>query len=153
MQLRDHPIMSFRGYSVWPPIWIDHTGTGTETPRGEIGVLLDARRYPENPRRIFITIKHNQAEYTGCLLMEYQFACDSVLRLLNDCSAMSIKDIGSVELPLAFGTFRRANGSQTWHHSVDCSHWPQHGYEQRTSIPDGAQPCNQCKTLAGDGSS
>jgi hypothetical protein len=107
MQLRNHPIMVFWGYTRWPPIWIDYHGISESTLRGEVGVLRKARSYPYNHRQIFLTIEHEGAEYTGCLLMEYEFLGEYMARLLNDCLGMTIESIGSLEVPLTFETIKK----------------------------------------------
>jgi hypothetical protein len=150
MKLRDHPIMSYRGYSVWPPIWVSRIGTMPQSFHGEVGNLRRARSSSDRAGRIFLTIEHEGVEYTGCVLMEYQFACESILALLQGCHGMSIEAIGSLDLPLAFGTFRKASGSQTWHFCESCSHWPEDNYEQRLAPPPKEPLCNQCKTLRGN---
>ena len=104
MQLRNHPIMAYWGYTRWPPTWIDYQGTSESTLQGEVGVLRRARCFPYNHRQIFLTIEHEGIEYTGCLLMEYQFSCTAMVRLLEGCMGMSIETIGNLEVPSAFET-------------------------------------------------
>ena len=99
--------MVFWGYTRWPPIWIDYHGISESTLRGEVGVLSKARSYPYNHRQIFLTIEHEGAEYTGCLLMEYEFLGEYMARLLNDCLGMTIESIGSLEVPLTFETIKK----------------------------------------------
>ena len=69
-----------------------------------MGVLLKVHHAPTNPRRIFLTMEHEGIEYTGCLLMEYDFSCTVMVRLLEECMGMSIETIGNLEVPLAFET-------------------------------------------------
>ena len=112
VHLQNHPLMVFRGYSVWPPIWVDHTGTSESIPSGEVGVLRQVRCYPDNPRRIFLTMEYEGKDYTGCLLMEYEFSCESIVKLLEGCTGLTMEAIGSLEMPLAFGTCRKAHTGQ-----------------------------------------
>ena len=102
--------MMFRGYSLWPPVWVDHTGISKSIPSGEPGILLKVQCHPDNPRRIFLTMEHEAAEYTACLLMEYEFACESIGRLLAANTGLTMEQVGSLEVPLAFDTFRKARG-------------------------------------------
>jgi hypothetical protein len=151
MRLRDHPLLSYRGYATWPPAWISRQETRGSSPQGEVGELREVRRYQDKPGRIFLIMDYEGAEYTGCLLMEYHFACDAMVGLLQRCYGMSMNAIGSLDLPLAFGTFRKAYGSQTWHSCSNCSHWPKGQHEQRLVAPETEQLCNECKSLAESG--
>ena len=112
MQLRNHPIMSSSGFALWPPIWIDYQVSSEATRRGEVGVLRKVRNSPYNVRRIFLTIEHEGAEYTGTLLTEYEFVGEYMTRFFKDCMGMAIETIGSLEIPLAFDTLRKAQPSR-----------------------------------------
>ena len=107
MQLRKHPVMAFWGYTRWPPIWIEYQGTSESILQGEIGVLRSALIYPYNPRKIFLTIKHERADYIDCLLMEYEFLGKYMASLLNDCIGMTIESIGSLKIPITFETDKK----------------------------------------------
>ena len=100
--------MAFWGYTRWPPIWIEYQGTSESILQGEIGVLRSALSYPYNPRKIFLTIEHERADYIGCLLMEYEFLGEYMASLLNDCIGMTIESIGSLEIPITFETDKKA---------------------------------------------
>ena len=41
MLLRDHPLMSFKGMSSWPPVWTWIDGHEKKSARGEIGILKE----------------------------------------------------------------------------------------------------------------
>ena len=107
VQLRNHPIMTYWGFSRWPPIWIEYPGTSKAILQGEVGVLREARCSPDNSRRIFLTIEHEGAEYIGCLLMEYEFLGEYLASILKDCMGMTIESIGNLEVPLAFETSKK----------------------------------------------
>jgi len=108
MQLRNHPITSFGGFAIWPPIWIDYQGTSEATRRGEVGVLRLVRNSPYNVRQIFLTIEHEGAVYTGTLVFEYEFLGEYMTNFFKDCRGMTIESIGSVEIPLTFDTLKKA---------------------------------------------
>ena len=112
MQLRNHPIMMYFGYTRWPPTWIDYQGTCESTLQGEVGVLRRARCYPYNHRQIFLTIEHEGAEYTGCIIMEYEFMGEYMLKFFKDCTDMTIESIGSLEIPIAFETLKKAQAGR-----------------------------------------
>jgi hypothetical protein len=41
-------------------------------------------------------------------------------------------------------TFRRKNGSDTWHFCTNCQHWPTFGYQEQSSRPTTGELCNEC---------
>lgn len=112
MQLRNHPITSFRGFAVWPPIWIDYRAISEATRRGEVGVLRQVRNSPYNVRQIFLTIEHEGAEYTGTLVFEYEFLGEYMTNFFKDCRGMTIESIGSVEIPQTFDTLKKAQADR-----------------------------------------
>jgi len=57
MKLRAHPLMSYRGVSNWPPVWVG-TNHKNEPLRGEVGVLEDVvPSQTENSSRFFLRIE------------------------------------------------------------------------------------------------
>ena len=99
--------MTHWGFSRWPPIWIEYPGTSKALLQGEVGVLREVRYSRDNPRRIFLTMEHEGAEYIGYLLMEYEFFGEYMARILKDCMGMTIESIGSLEVPLALETGKK----------------------------------------------
>ena len=98
MELRKHPLMSYQGQSVCPPVW-DGVGTGGRLrPHGEVGHLREVRYYRTKPGRIFLTIELEGAQYTGCLLFDDADFCASVCELLKNNCGMFIEAIGSLDL-------------------------------------------------------
>jgi hypothetical protein len=148
MQLREHPLMFYRGYPVWPPIWV---GLGSENrPHGEIGYLKEVRCYPTKPGRTYLVIDHEGAQYTGCLLLDDRIFCEQLCNFLQRFCGMLIKEIGNLELPAALdlvSIYRKASGCQTWHFCSHCSHWPEEDFIQQSMPPATGQLCNECKTL------
>ena len=43
MLLRDHPLVSYRRISSWPPVWTWVAGLNSKHPVGEIGILRDVQ--------------------------------------------------------------------------------------------------------------
>ena len=109
MQLRKHPMMTYFGFSRWPPIWIDYKGLSESNLRGEVGVLRNARCYPYNHRQIFLTIEHQGADYTGCLHLEYETLGDSILAFIQNCIVMTIESIGGLEVELDMGSLKKSS--------------------------------------------
>ena len=68
MKLRDHPLMSYRGNSNWPPVWTPRTGAVRRSLRGEIGRLELVYCHPRISERFFLVIEHEGSFYTGSLL-------------------------------------------------------------------------------------
>lgn len=103
MQLRDHPLMSYQGESMWPPIWVGGGKRGTR-PQGEVGHLREVRYYRTKPGRLFLTMEHEGVRYTGCLLLDDTDSCLRVCELLKKNYGMFINTIGSLEMPVEFSS-------------------------------------------------
>jgi hypothetical protein len=149
MHLRDHPLLSYRGYFMWPPIWVGVGGRG-ESPQGEIGRLRDVRCYPDKPGRIFLIIDNAGAQYTGCLLFDDTLAWERISAFLRRCRGMLIKEIGSLDMPPVLDlerVYRKNSGHQTWHFCANCSHWPSEDFQEQPMPLASDELCNECKTL------
>jgi hypothetical protein len=135
---------------MWPPVWVGIGATQGRIPRGEVGCLIEVRRYPNRPRRIFMTMEYEGSQYTGALLFDDNISCEQVYKLLRRYYGLLILEIGNLDLPLdldAASIYRKASACQTWHSCANCSHWPENDFEQRAVLPDTGQLCNECKTL------
>jgi hypothetical protein len=101
MELRHHPLMSYRGVPTWPPVWV-WTGGGERVERritGEIGTLLEVVLPDIEPRcRCQLTIQHDAARYLGVLLFDEPFFCRQVYGFLQGCCGRLIRDIGSMDI-------------------------------------------------------
>ena len=108
MQLRHHPLLSYRGIHSWPPVWTLMRGTDKERPRGEVGILKEVQVSstpppvkPDGPRadqRIFLFIEYQQRGYLGCLILEDYAFCQQLAQLLPDYYNRTIEEIGSIEV-------------------------------------------------------
>jgi hypothetical protein len=81
MFLRDHPLISYRGFPSWPPAWTWIDGEEDKHPTGEIGILrttLLSKIQPAN--RCFLLISYEGASYMGCLLFDDYVFCDQVTK-------------------------------------------------------------------------
>ena len=104
MELRYHPLMSYRGLPNWPPVWT-WRGGGAENRRvrGEVGVLKDVLLSTIEPKsRIFLIVEHENEEYMGCLLFGDPRVCDQIFQVLKDHSGQRIIDIGGLDISHLF---------------------------------------------------
>ena len=99
MELRHHPLMSYRGLPNWPPIWLWRCGAEDKHPEGEVGnlksVLLSGF---EGFSRCYLIIDYEGAEYVGRLLFDDGPFCSEVYKLLRDHRGHSIQEIGGLEV-------------------------------------------------------
>lgn len=98
MELRKHPEMTYRGLRNWPPVWVS-SDKRVKRPTGEVGVLVEvapSKIDPEN--KCFLTIKHNGAAYTGCLLFDDGRVGQKVSKLLRRHLRYPIEFIGGIDL-------------------------------------------------------
>lgn len=150
MRLRDHPVMSYRGSPMWPPVWVGIGVTQGTSPHGEVGRLKEVRSYLNRPRRLFMTMDYQGAQYTGALLFDDSISCEQIYKLLQRYCGLLILEIGNLDVPLDLNrvsTYRKASACQTWHFCSNCSHWPEGNFEQLVIPPETGEVCNECKTL------
>jgi hypothetical protein len=101
MELRDHPLMSYRGVRNWPPAWTRIRGSGDKQPNGEVGTLREIRWPPivlGPADRFFLVIDHDAAVYMGCLLFSDAAFCRDVEQLLRAHCGCTLAYIGSLEI-------------------------------------------------------
>jgi hypothetical protein len=101
MQLRKHSLLTYHGFPAWPPVWVA-VSSGTAIA-GEVGSLKRVRLHPDRPRCVFLTIEDNGVQFTGCLIVEFQFAAYALEDLLKHHIGVSIRSIGDLELADEFG--------------------------------------------------
>ena len=102
MELRDHPLLSYRGFPHWPPVWVCRDGNVPGRLRGEVGILKEVRTAMTLPHKCFLVIKHEQREYIGCLLFSDRTFCEYITKLLQEHCGDSIEHIGSLDLSHTF---------------------------------------------------
>ena len=101
MQLRDHPLMSYRRIRNWPPAWTRLRGCEDKHPKGEVGTLREVRWSPIQLHpldRFFLVIDHQKTVYMGCLLFENAAFCLEIQRVLRDHCGYSIEYIGGLDI-------------------------------------------------------
>ena len=98
MKLRAHPLMSYRGVSNWPPVWVG-TNHKNEPLRGEVGILEDVvPSQTENASRFFLRIEDEGWRYVGCLLFEDLSFCRQIYKLMVARRGYTIAQIGDIDL-------------------------------------------------------
>jgi hypothetical protein len=100
MELRNHPLMSYRRLSSWPPTWVWIGGNEDKQLRGEVGILKQVRMVDGHPivHRCFLWIEYEDSMYLGCLLLSDFSFCERVSKLLEQNIGRSIEYIGSLDL-------------------------------------------------------
>ena len=96
MDLRDHPLMSYRGIPNWPPVWI--CGTTNKRLTGEVGILARVINNEKLRAKCFLVIEYETHVYTGCLLFDDESFSRQISELLEFYIGSSIRDIGSIDL-------------------------------------------------------
>ena len=100
MELRSHPLISYRGLSSWPPHWIWIGGKKSQPhPKGEVGVLKRVTASQHGKlNACFLWIAYEQSIYIGCLLIsDYPFF-QQLVKLLERLCGRSIEKIGGFDL-------------------------------------------------------
>jgi hypothetical protein len=99
MNLRAHPLMSYRGIPNWPPTWTWAYGGMNKKPTGEVGVLIQVRESHIAPaNRCFLVMQHDASVYMGCLLFDDPSFCHQIAKLLSNYCQRSIQEIGSIDV-------------------------------------------------------
>lgn len=99
MELRFHPLMSYRNMANWPPAWIARGRDSNQELRGEIGVLKEVIPSILPPTtRIFLVVEHGGGEYMACLLFDDPSFCGGIFRVLQTHYGATIRDIGSLDI-------------------------------------------------------
>jgi len=99
MQLREHPLMSYRGLPNWPPVWTWMAGERKHSPKGEVGILQDVMLSTIGAQnRCFLIIEHDQATYMGCLLFDDIAFCRQLYDQLQGYCRRTIREIGDLDL-------------------------------------------------------
>jgi len=98
MELRDHPLVSYRRLPSWPPTWSPaKPRTDLKPLRGEIG-RLSYTFAGAKPDRFFLVIEHEGHPYVGCLFIEDRIFCAQIIPILEKQVGRTIKEIGDLEL-------------------------------------------------------
>ena len=99
MLLRNHPLLSHRGFHSWPPVWACTGRVKNQRPNGEVGILrkvILSRVHPT--QRCYLKIEHEGSKYMGCLIIDDHAFCAQIVRLLQDSCNRPIAEIGSLDI-------------------------------------------------------
>ena len=100
MELRKHPLMSYRGRPNLPPRWVWLGGKQNERPRGEVGVLKEVSRYPHlSADGLTLVMEYNGSAYMGLLLFDDFAFSRKIHDLLKNLRGRPISEIGSLDVP------------------------------------------------------
>jgi hypothetical protein len=98
VELRYHPLMSYRSVSNWPPVWVWIAGQKRELPKGEIGILKEVLPSKLSPgSKLFLMVEHNGGEYMGCLMFDDGVFCRQLEKLLPRYYNQTISQIGGID--------------------------------------------------------
>ena len=99
MKLRDHPLLSCKGVSSWPPKWLWGGGGRYVLARGEVGVLKDAMLSSIEPyEKCFLIMEHEGRQYIGTLMLgDSSFSREIYTHLIKN-RGKTIREIGEIDL-------------------------------------------------------
>jgi hypothetical protein len=100
MELRAHPLMSFRGRPNWPPEWIQTPTKTTDTEIGEAGTLEEVYRSVLDPSRCYLTMTHNEQTYLGVLRFDSTEFCKQMSELLLRNIRRPIAEVAGLDISL-----------------------------------------------------
>jgi hypothetical protein len=100
MQLRDHPLMHYRGIPNWPPRWHGR-GDGTSPHvHGEIGILTEVTVYapPGGPPQLFLFMENHGSRYIAAVLFSDRAFCRQIGGLLKNYYGQMLEEIGGLDV-------------------------------------------------------
>jgi len=99
MELRNHPLMSYRSVRNWPPLWVWTAGKENKQPEGEVGILKNVMLVGTEPmNKCYLIIEHDGEQYIGRLLFGDSSFCRMVYRVLDDHCGASLQQIGGIDV-------------------------------------------------------
>lgn len=98
MTLRDHPLMSYRGISNWPPVWTKTRDDNVKTVKGEVGVLTYVYCNARWSTKCFLVIDYKGETYVGTLFFQNHSICKQVTDLMSKNIHRPISEIGELDL-------------------------------------------------------
>ncbi len=96
MKLRNHPLMSYRGVSNWPPVWTQARRDSVKTVRSWNSHLCAFQS--SDVEQMFFVMEHGGETYVGTLIFENDAFCRQINILLQCHLKRSIRDIGDLDL-------------------------------------------------------
>jgi hypothetical protein len=99
MKLRDHPLLSYKGVTSWPPTWLWGGGGRYVHALGEVGVLKDVMLSSVEPyEKYFLIMEHEGRKYIGTLLVGDSSFRQQIYTVLIEHRGKPIQEIGEIDL-------------------------------------------------------
>lgn len=98
MKLRSHPLISYRNFRTWPPVWTKRDGACVKMLFGEFGVLTCAYLCDGSSTQCCLLIDYENQSFGGALLFDNPIFCNQICRLLEANVGRSLKEIGDLDL-------------------------------------------------------
>jgi len=99
VQLRNHPLFSYRRVPTWPPVWtLSRRGEPPEVLHGEIGVLQRAFANPQIPNKCYLVIQHANRKYVGCVIFDNRSFCREMTEFLKLQVGCTVEQIGDLDV-------------------------------------------------------
>jgi hypothetical protein len=98
MELRDHPLMSYRGARNWPPTWIPVDREINRMVAGEVGILRNVEFNARYNCKCRLVIEHGGEAFAGTLEFDNTAFCWFITNILKNHTRRAIEDIVSLEL-------------------------------------------------------
>jgi hypothetical protein len=98
IKLRDHPLISYRGFRTWPPVWTQAGPGHLKTLFGEIGILRCAASSLEPFSQCTLLIDYEKQTFTGVLLFDNPDFCVQICNLLQANVGRSIEEIADLDV-------------------------------------------------------
>jgi hypothetical protein len=98
VELRDHPLMQYRGMRNWPPVWTQAGTAGDKSARGELGVLKQVNGDRRSSQRFYLVIEHEGERYVGALLFDDAVFGWFISKVLRSHIGWPIKNISALDL-------------------------------------------------------
>ena len=99
MELRKHPLMSYRDRPNWPPRWVWLGGKQNERPRGEVGILKEVSKYSDlSSDGLTLVMEYNGSFYMGVLLFDDFAFFRKIFDLLKTLRNHPITEIGGLDM-------------------------------------------------------
>jgi len=98
MQLRDHPLMSYRGVRNWPPVWTLARDHSVKALMGEVGVLKYVHSNSLMSNKCFLVIDLEEKTYIGSLIFKDHAFCGQISNLLREQVGCPIEEIGDLDV-------------------------------------------------------
>ena len=103
MTLRDHPLMSYRGISNWPPVWTTTRVERQPRPTGEVGFLEEALMNDLFDNKIFLLMLTDDGNrYLGSLIFDDAAFGHQIFALLKLNRGKQMNEIGDLDLSHTF---------------------------------------------------